>query len=151
MSFDLTWPKPASERAKQVFDHLDEVAKRYPEFIRRPVAQKLQGGISLSTEYRRERTGEILAIPSNGAVMIVTLSVINKLKRDANAAFPDDDEPAELAPEASDRPRPMPPKRRRSRSAAQLQALQRENDRRREAKLAKAALVERRESEGSSS
>jgi hypothetical protein len=133
VSFDLTPPKAVSRRAQVVFDLLDEIAEGYAEWLRRPLAQKLQGEISLSTEIRRERSDEILALPSDGVVLISRDSIINKLKRDANAAFPDDDEP-----EGSDGPPAMPPKRRPSRSSAQLQALQRENDRRHEVKLAKA-------------
>jgi hypothetical protein len=129
VSFDLTPPKAVSRRAQELFDYLDEIAKGYAEWLRRPLAQKLQGDISLSTEIRRERSDEILALPSDGVILISRDSVINKLKRDANAAFPDDELPTS-APEVF-RPR------RRQRSPAQLQALQRENDRRREAKASR--------------
>jgi hypothetical protein len=117
--------------------------------MRRPLAQKLQGNISLSTEIRRERSKKIIGIPSEGVVLVVRDSVVNMLKHDINAAYPTDDELLTPAPEVF-RPR------RRQRSPAQLQALQRENDRRREAKLAKAihdreALASRCGSEGSSS
>jgi hypothetical protein len=107
---------------------------------------KLQGDISLPTERRREQSGAILAFPSDGVVVVDTASVIAKLANDAIEAFPLDapDEPPSAAPGPKRKPR----------SPAQLQALQRENDRRREAKLAKAirdreALASRRESPGS--
>jgi hypothetical protein len=106
---------------------------------------KLQGDISLPTERRREQCGAILAFPSDGVVVVDTASVIAKLANDAIEAFPLG-APDELPPAA---PRP----RRKPRSEAQLRALQAENDRRREAKLAKAirdreALVSQRGSDG---
>ena len=71
MSFDLTPPKPVSRRAKELFDQVDEAAASYPEVMRRTPARRLQGNISLSTQIRRERSKEIIRIPSNGVVLIV--------------------------------------------------------------------------------
>jgi hypothetical protein len=136
-----------SQRAKELFDQVDEAAASYPEVMRRTLARRLQGNISLSTQIRRERSKEIIGIPSNWVVLIVRASITNKLKRDINLAYPNDDD--ELPTPAPEVFRP----RRRQRSPAQLQALQRENDRRRQAKLAKAirdreALVSQRGSDG---
>ena len=132
MSFDLTPPKPVSRRAKELFDQVDEAAASYPEVMRRTLARRLQGNISLSTEIRRERSKEIIRIPSNGVVLIVRASIKNKLKRDINMAYPNDDDD-ELPTPAPEVFRP----RRRQRSPAQLQALPRENDRRRAAKASR--------------
>jgi hypothetical protein len=132
-------------RAAKVIEGLNKTEASLPKLIRRPEAQKLQGGISLATEIRREKSNAILAFPSDGVVVVDTASVIAKLANDAIEAFPLD-APDELLPAA---PKP----KRKPRSPAQLQALQRENDRRREAKLAKAirdreALVSQRGSDG---
>jgi hypothetical protein len=80
--------RPVSVRAAAVIERLNEVAASLPSLIRRPVAMKLQGDISLPTERRREQSGAILAFSSDGVVVVDTASVIAKLANDAIEAFP---------------------------------------------------------------